>query len=377
MGNLLHISKYPPGRGGMDFIQELHAQVNEPCLAFLHRKALPKNRPPWSSELDLSPSTPIAWLQWRARRALSEQNAPIQLFYNCWGVDLLPRTHNRVLRVGYIHSDFPHFTRYIQHFAGWLDGFLAVSPALANRIGACTHKPVANIACALQRHTTHAEPIGDDSGRELVLGYSGRIALEQKRLDRLPEFLLLLDKAGIPYRFEILGDGPYSATLAQRIGNHPRVIWHGWRTSTEMAHILKTWRYAVFFSDYEGLSLSLLEAIGSGALPLYPQFGEGDFSGQAKKFCHYKPGNLQDMVDRLRVLEETAPGILAKVRDDLNCLSINRTPQEYCLAMSQWSAMAQKEWKTAHIEERNRSRPLSLGWVGSYNRAYARLTLGA
>jgi glycosyltransferase involved in cell wall biosynthesis len=376
MTNILHISKYPPGQGGMDFIQDIHAQANEPCLAFLHRKALPKNRTRWGNELDISPSTPLAWLQWRARQALAQQSAPIQLFYNCWGADLLTRTHNETLRVGYIHSDFPHFTRYIQHFDGWLDGFLSVSPALANRVRAITGKPVADIACALQGHQTIESPSSDATGRELVLGYSGRVALEQKRLDRLPAFLELLDKAAIPYRFEILGDGPYSATLAQRLGNHPRVRWHGWRTAAEMDAILKTWRYAVFFSDYEGISLSLLEAIRAGALPLYPQFGEGDFSGQAANFCHYSPGNLQDLFDHFRALEQAGPLILAQVRADLGYLLANRSPQAYLLAMSQWADLSQKEWKAANLKAETHSRPLSLGWVGSYNRAYARLTLG-
>ena len=376
MRNILHISKYPPGRGGMDFIQDLHAQENEPCLALLNRKNLPKKRIHWGNELDILPSTPIAWLQWRARLAMAKQNAPIQLFYNCWGADLLPRPNNEVLRVGYIHSDFPHFTHYIQHFARWLDGFLAVSPALASRIRAITEKPVSDIACALQAIPTNYTKPPDASGRELVLGYSGRVAMDQKRLDRLPDFLKLLDNTGTPYRFEILGDGPYHTALTERIGSHPRVIWHGWRSAEEMTPIIKNWRYAVFFSDYEGLSLSLLETIGAGAIPLYPKFGDGDFPNLAAMFCHYAPGNLHDLLDRFRSLEQAKPDIMTKVRADLGLLLSNRSPESYFLEMSEWAQMAQKKWKPARPKNQTNTRPLSCGWVGSYNRAYARLTLG-
>ena len=106
---ILHVAKYPPGRGGMDFIQQLHADVGEPCLALLHRNSLSMNRSSWGLELDFSPAVPLAWLGWRANRIFAEHESGIELFYNCWGADLVARPRSGVLRVGYLHSDFPRF----------------------------------------------------------------------------------------------------------------------------------------------------------------------------------------------------------------------------------------------------------------------------
>lgn len=69
-------------------------------------------------------------------------------------------------------------------------------------------------------------------------------------------------------RLHIIGDGDLLPLLSQEYGDGQKIIFHGAVPHAEIAKIASTCRYYVSFSRREGLSLSLLEAMDGGLLPL-------------------------------------------------------------------------------------------------------------
>jgi glycosyltransferase involved in cell wall biosynthesis len=136
--------------------------------------------------------------------------------------------------------------------------------------------------------------------RELVIGYSGRIQFEQKRLDRLPEFINLLEASGLNWKIELLGEGPDLGLLREFFKSEPRIHFHGFMKPDQCAGIMGNWRYQLFLSDYEGLPISLLEGMLRGALPVFPvEPGEGNSVLDLFAEGAYQKGNSADAVARI------------------------------------------------------------------------------
>lgn len=107
---------------------------------------------------------------------------------------------------------------------------------------------------------------------ELVVGYVGRLAPE-KNLDALCQAFLQaeLDSA----RLVLVGQGPSAAKLRRTYGSHPSISFLGQITDrAEVADLMRGLDVFVLPSLVEGLSLSLLEAMASGVVPIATDVGE-------------------------------------------------------------------------------------------------------
>jgi glycosyltransferase involved in cell wall biosynthesis len=109
-----------------------------------------------------------------------------------------------------------------------------------------------------------------DPDQPLVIGYCGRLVREQKRVERLPELIGHLSRLAIPYRFEVLGEGPERAWLEAQLPDRARHVFHGRKSGQEYWEVLRAWDVMVFVSDYEGTPIGLLEGLAAGVIPLHP-----------------------------------------------------------------------------------------------------------
>ena len=162
--------------------------------------------------------------------------------------------------------------------AGLVDGILCVSQPLKELV--CRHLPeleasrVQVLPLPISRCPIEV-PQAPLQGRPIVIGVNGRLVKEQKRIDRLPRLIQVLDRARLNYRLELLGDGPDQLWLEQHMASHPRVQFHGRKTGGEYWKIVAGWDVILFTSDFEGLPLALLEAMSAGVLPVYPRINSG------------------------------------------------------------------------------------------------------
>jgi glycosyltransferase involved in cell wall biosynthesis/predicted O-methyltransferase YrrM len=156
--------------------------------------------------------------------------------------------------------------------------FIAVSPE-------CAHQLAERIPFRAKDITTL--PYGVRVPRDLARDYStapvriiyaGRLAQQQKRVGdfvRLVEHLL---RAQVPFVFDIVGDGEELAPLQHAMQHWfpaAQVRFHG-RVAPEVVDVM--WSAADVFvqtSDFEGTSVSMLEAMAHGVVPVVTAASSG------------------------------------------------------------------------------------------------------
>ncbi len=140
----------------------------------------------------------------------------------------------------------------------------------------------------------------------LRIGYAGRIDVKQKRSDLLILLVECLEKAGINYDLSIAGDGPYLPKLTdalKRYGDRIKIL--GKINRDDMADFWKNRDVCINISDYEGRSISVIEAMGSGAVPIVTDTsGVRDDIFPPKNGFIVPIGDYQAMVDKIQFLDE-------------------------------------------------------------------------
>jgi glycosyltransferase involved in cell wall biosynthesis len=113
---------------------------------------------------------------------------------------------------------------------------------------------------------------------KLQILYLGRIDQEQKRVRLFPQILEQLKSSGIPFHWTVAGEGPekrflesaMAATLpAQTVSFTGKVAY------ADVPKMLSAHDVFLLASDYEGLTLSLLEAMGYGLVPVVSDLPSG------------------------------------------------------------------------------------------------------
>jgi hypothetical protein len=147
-----------------------------------------------------------------------------------------------------------------------------------------------------------------DTAVPLRILYLGRLDREQKRVHLFPAILEQLQSSGIPFHWTLAGDGPESAALQARMqGGGPEQIvsFIGTVPYADVPRILSEHDVFLLASDYEGLPLSLLEAMGAGLAPVVSDLPSGirelvdETTGK-----RVAPGNLRGYAEAIVWLHE-------------------------------------------------------------------------
>jgi glycosyltransferase involved in cell wall biosynthesis len=160
----------------------------------------------------------------------------------------------------------------------WLDGVMCVSEPLQSRVRELLRNWDSQRVVLLPypiEPELEIKPRPPLPGRQLIVGFSGRLQNEQKRVERLPELISQLDTTGTVFRFEVVGEGEERTFLESKFSDDQRVTFHGRLTGPEYWRRLQGWDVIVFTSDYEGLPIALLEALSLGVIPVFPLIGSG------------------------------------------------------------------------------------------------------
>jgi glycosyltransferase involved in cell wall biosynthesis len=114
-----------------------------------------------------------------------------------------------------------------------------------------------------------------DSQSPIEIAFVGRLECFQKRCDWLPEIIRRCDERGARLAWHFYGDGPYAATLRQRLAGHASVSFHGWVSRQDLYEKLP--RHDIFFlcSRWEGLPIAMVEAMRCGLACVVPDIPAG------------------------------------------------------------------------------------------------------
>ncbi len=134
-----------------------------------------------------------------------------------------------------------------------------------------------------------------EESKYIRLGYASRLEKGQKRADLLITFIKALEETEIDYVLEIAGDGECFAELlyyveSKHLLSKVRLLGH-----IDIENMTQFWKKQdiyISFSDYEGCSLSMLEAMSYGCVPLVT-----DVSGVNDYVLHGYNGYICDAND--------------------------------------------------------------------------------
>jgi glycosyltransferase involved in cell wall biosynthesis len=116
------------------------------------------------------------------------------------------------------------------------------------------------------------------SAQPLRIVYAGRFVEEQKRVSDLAKVAHALAGRGIPVSWTLIGDGPEAAALRAAFGGLPAgstVEFTGRLAADSVLERYGSSDVLILTSSYEGLPLSLLEAMAHGAMPVVTAVDSG------------------------------------------------------------------------------------------------------
>jgi glycosyltransferase involved in cell wall biosynthesis len=187
---------------------------------------------------------------------------------------VLPRN---VVRLGVIQSDDPGPYQMARAYAPWLDGMVGVSEKIRQSLSADAQYK--NIRIESIPYGIHfagpAARTPRDPAAPLRLIYLGRMIETQKRISRLIELAKVLAAHKVKCEVTFVGIGPDLDRGKQELRGMENIRFLGELPNREVAGILRSQDVFVLLSDFEGLPLSLLEAMGEGVVPVVSDLESG------------------------------------------------------------------------------------------------------
>jgi glycosyltransferase involved in cell wall biosynthesis len=207
----------------------------------------------------------------------------------CLGPDsfeILRYIPNGILRWGMIQSDDPRVYATVSRYAPCLDKVVCVSKQIEKNCS--IHPPFSAISTiCLPYGVPCPETLPERSPRstyeletslpQIRVLYLGRLEQEQKRVRLFPEIYKRLIENGTNFSWTIAGSGPERNYLEQELhsGLGHEIYFTGTIAYKNIYSTLATHDVLLLASDFEGLPLSLLEAMGHGLVPVVSNLPSG------------------------------------------------------------------------------------------------------
>ena len=145
-------------------------------------------------------------------------------------------------------------------------------------------------------------------GQPIKIGYAGRLVLGQKRMDLLMRLAYMLRNKGCDFQLELAGIGDYESEMRvqiQQYGLANRIHMLGLLEHAQMADFWKHQDIMVSCSDWEGHSISQVEAMVGGAVPILTDVsGVRDDVQDGYNGYVVEVGNIEKMAYKIIFLEK-------------------------------------------------------------------------
>lgn len=236
----------------------------------------------WLEDLGMSfsvmPETRVSDVKARQKILLRKiaDEAPCCYFPNydfdmLWAVGAFPDDCRTVF---IMHCDDPVYYEAIELRGSVLDAIVCVSGYLAAEVRRRWPKlteRVHHIPFGVEMPAEHVfwKPSLNEGPLHVV--YCGRIVEEQKRIGDLADIILNCHHRNLPVRFHIAGDGPDDEAFFSQLEDpieRGSVVRLGKLPHDQVQELLGRCHVFILTSAYEGLPVSLLEAMAHGCVPV-------------------------------------------------------------------------------------------------------------
>ena len=223
----------------------------------------------------------------------------------------LPFLSINIATITIAHNDEPSFYGPLAHYHYFVDISVAVSAEILRKI----------VAAGVDVERARQIPYGVGSVSAVELGnrlssadepnlqlvYVGRLVQEQKRVMEFVPLLLGLKAQRIPFQLHLIGDGSDRGALADAFaakGLSESVRFWGWQSSAGVKEMLRRMDVFLLLSEYEGLPVALLEAMGHGLAPIVTRIASGNCEvvNDGENGFLVEVGDIDGFVSRIALL---------------------------------------------------------------------------
>lgn len=226
----------------------------------------------------------------------------------------LASVHSDRLRVAaWNHGDDAYAYACLSYYQAAIHRFVVVSSRCAEQLRRrlpARHDDIVHLPHGVRLGPVPQRP--PLAGRPIRLAYGGRIEQVQKRIFDVITLAWELGRRGLCFELRLVGDGPQVGELGERIAalrSRLRVPGCDIRLEPPVPHarMRELWLWsdvAVQTSGYEGLSLSMIEAMACGSVPVVSRVesGVGDVLVEGRNGLTFPVGDIAaaaDCVERL------------------------------------------------------------------------------
>lgn len=258
-----------------------------PAHIVLTRPDQPDPTPmPLGSDIPVEHLTGIKHDSWKARcQAMArylEERAPCIYIpnYDFYHSGVSPKLSNRVCIVGIVHSDDPVHYDHVSRLGRYWNSIVAVSKAVAEKTASLD--PRFSQRLVVIRHgvsiPSRLPKRSEDSNACLRIVYAGRLDQYQKRILDLPKIAQGLAARKIPFTLTIIGGGPHQDRLlaaSRQLIDQGVIRFLGTLPNESVLDILEHHHVFLMTSEFEGMPIILLEAMGRGCIPVVTNIDSG------------------------------------------------------------------------------------------------------
>lgn len=180
---------------------------------------------------------------------------------------------DKVRIISVMHGGEEQLYRLYDKYMAHMDFVVAVSEDIKKDLitRGIPQGKIASITCPVVCKEKLERTYTMDSHCPIRIGYAGRIVVTQKRMDLMLKVIEALERKKVSYYFEIAGDGLYRAKMQERVRDckwDSRVRFLGVLERECIPEFWKRQDICVNIADSEGRSISQLEAMANGAVPV-------------------------------------------------------------------------------------------------------------
>ena len=216
---------------------------------------------------------------WEALIGEIEQQAPciLLLTYDFMANGVAPALTEGVGIVSWVQADDADYYEQVYRLGRYCNEVVCVSKRINERIAAL-NPAIADRARVIHNSSVFRGEISQARGprsSKMRLIYTGRLVQYQKRILDVIDVAQALDKTGVAYELSLLGtfsrhedtETRFRERAAAHLEDGRITLW-GRRSKEEILDALATHDFFVLLSDFEGLPLSLVEAMARGCVPV-------------------------------------------------------------------------------------------------------------
>lgn len=176
--------------------------------------------------------------------------------------------------VAIAHTDCAYYREIMSYYPDW-DAAVSVSASIDDWLRPqAGRRPFDRITYGVPASET---PRVVHNTGPIRIAYVGRIVQAQKQVMDLVPLAHTLAAEGVEAELHIVGDGPEAPTLRKQLRSigSVRVVYHGPQSPDWVQSFWPTIDVAVLVSEYEGASITMLEAMGQGVVPAVTRVSSG------------------------------------------------------------------------------------------------------